>query len=113
MRTNFSPARLLAFSPLHPRASRLAPHALARPPSARMRGLRRVLRNPVTLAGAIIVVALVVTVLLADLLPLDDPNTMDVTARRLGPGAPGHLLGTDSFGRDLLSRTIHGGRLSL
>lgn len=83
------------------------------PQSARTRALRRVLRNPVTLAGLIIVVFLVVMVLLADLFPLDDPNAMDVTARRLAPGEGGHLLGTDSFGRDLLSRALYGGRLSL
>ncbi len=84
-----------------------------RPQSARTRALRRVLRNPVTLAGLIIVVFLVVMVLLADLFPLEDPNAMDVTARRLSPGSDGHLLGTDSFGRDLLSRALYGGRLSL
>src|SRR5688572_10868086 len=70
------------------------------PRSARTRALRRVLRNPVTVAGLVFVLILVLMALLADLLPLDDPLAMDVTARRVGPGADGHPLGTDSFGRD-------------
>jgi len=50
--------------------------------------------------------------LLAGLLPLDDPSKMSLMARRAGPSAA-HLLGTDPFGRDILSRLIFGARSSL
>jgi peptide/nickel transport system permease protein len=89
------------------------PERTLRPGSARARALRRALRNPVTVAGLFFVLVLILMALLADLLPLDDPLVMDVTARRAAPGTPGHPLGTDSFGRDLLSRTFYGARLSL
>ncbi len=42
-----------------------------------------------------------------------DPLSTDTAARSLPPGTPGHLLGTDTLGRDLLSRLLHGGRTSL
>lgn len=57
--------------------------------------------------GFIILLALV-----ADLLPLDNPNTAGVALPGLGPSA-GHLLGTDELGRDMLSRVIFGSRVSL
>jgi peptide/nickel transport system permease protein len=41
-----------------------------------------------------------------------DPFTM-VPAQRLRPPGPGHPFGTDSFGRDVLARTVHGARISL
>jgi len=41
-----------------------------------------------------------------------DPLAQDL-GERLRPPGPGHLLGTDEFGRDVLSRLIHGTRISL
>ncbi len=81
-------------------------------PSANMRALRQVFRAKVTVIGAIIVIALVILMLVVDWLPLDDPYTMTASLR-VPPGTPGHPLGTDAFGRDLLSRVIHGSRVSL
>jgi peptide/nickel transport system permease protein len=78
-----------------------------------MRALVRTMRSPVTVLGVVCVLALIVMALAATFLPLDDPTVMDPTARRVSPFSPGHLLGTDSFGRDLLSRALHGARLSL
>ncbi len=46
------------------------------------------------------------------LLELQSPTTTDPANRLQGPSFE-HLLGTDGYGRDLLSRTIHGGRISL
>lgn len=40
-------------------------------------------------------------------------NDQDITRRLEPPGAHGHLLGTDEVGRDVLSRLIHGARISL
>lgn len=42
-----------------------------------------------------------------------DPYKMNLEAPFLPPGSPGHLLGTDNFGRDILSRLLYGGRISL
>lgn len=54
----------------------------------------------------------VVLACLAGLLPLDDPSKMSLVARRKPPNLA-HLLGTDVFGRDLLSRLLFGARSSL
>lgn len=58
------------------------------------------------------IAALVLLALFAPLLAPDDPNYANILAVNQGPSAS-HLLGTDSFGRDLLSRLIYGARLSL
>ena len=77
------------------------------------RALRRILRTRVTVIGMVIVVFLIVLALGADVLPLKDPNVMDPLQLRKPPGTPGYLFGTDMFGRDQLSRVIHGARISL
>jgi peptide/nickel transport system permease protein len=51
--------------------------------------------------------------LLAPVLPLEDPNKQIASIARQGPGTPGHILGGDGLGRDMLSRLIWGGRASL
>jgi peptide/nickel transport system permease protein len=81
-------------------------------PSARMRLVRQVLRTRVTVIGIVIVIFLVVLALVVDLLPLEDPYTMEAALRK-PPGTPGHVLGTDDFGRDILSRVLHGSQVSL
>jgi peptide/nickel transport system permease protein len=48
--------------------------------------------------------AIVCLALLAPVLPLQDPNATAPANRLLPPLSPGHLLGTDHLGRDLLSR---------
>ena len=63
--------------------------------------------------GLALVLALVAAGALAPLLAPHDPNEVD-TARRLArPLTTSHPLGTDEFGRDLLSRLLHGARISL
>ncbi|MER7006000.1 ABC transporter permease [Dactylosporangium sp. NPDC000555] len=61
------------------------------------------------LAWLVIVVA---AAALADLLPLPDPTAQDYAYVRSGPSGA-HWLGTDSLGRDILSRIVHGARVSL
>jgi peptide/nickel transport system permease protein len=66
--------------------------------------------------AALALVALVGAVLagaLAPWLPLSDPDTVDTVNRLRPPLTPGHPLGTDEFGRDLLSRLVWGARISL
>jgi peptide/nickel transport system permease protein len=70
-------------------------------------------RSGSAMFGLALVVVLGAAAVLAPLLAPHDPDVID-TARRLArPLTPGHLLGTDEFGRDLLSRLLHGARTSL
>jgi peptide/nickel transport system permease protein len=69
-------------------------------------------RDPGVLAGALIVGGFVLLALGADWLPLRSPLEMAPQARMAAPSWE-RLFGADAFGRDLLSRTIHGARLSL
>jgi peptide/nickel transport system permease protein len=75
--------------------------------------VRRLLRNPVAVAAAAVIVAIVLAAVLAPWLGLADPYHGSM-ARRLRPvGHELYLLGSDEQGRDLMSRLIYGGRLSL
>ncbi len=75
--------------------------------------MRRLLKNPAALAGLLILAAFLAAALLAPFLAPYDPTAQDLAARLTPPGAPGHLLGTDRLGRDILSRLLFGARLSL
>jgi peptide/nickel transport system permease protein len=55
----------------------------------------------------------VVAATLAEWLPLPDPNAIDVAGRLAPPLSPGHVLGTDGTGRDVLARIVFGMRTSL
>ena len=69
--------------------------------------------NPMAMFGLAILVFLLAMAALAPLLAPQDPFTQDL-ANRLKPiGTEGHLLGTDSLGRDILSRLIYGSRITL
>ena len=68
--------------------------------------------NPLTLTGALIVLALVVLSVLAPVLTLYSPLETDLT-NRLQPSSAAHWLGTDDLGRDIFSRILHGTQLTL
>ena len=72
----------------------------------------RFLRSKTGLFGLLVVCCLVATALLADRLAPYSPYEVDVTAS-LSPPTRAHPLGTDLLGRDLLSRILHGSRISL
>ncbi|MBZ0157780.1 MAG: ABC transporter permease [Alphaproteobacteria bacterium] len=63
-------------------------------------------------AALAIVLFLFLLSLFAPLLPLQDPNRIDL-GRLRQPPSPEHPFGTDGKGRDILSRVIHGGRISI
>jgi peptide/nickel transport system permease protein len=63
--------------------------------------------------GAVCAGVVIVPVVLARVLPLPDPVRGVLADTSLPPFSPGHLLGTDANGRDLLSRILHGGQTSL
>jgi len=69
-------------------------------------------KNPLALLGAIIIFFSVMLSILGPFLPLQDPLTQNL-ANRLKPPSKEHICGTDSYGRDVLSRLIWGGRVSL
>jgi ABC-type dipeptide/oligopeptide/nickel transport system permease subunit len=76
--------------------------------------MRRLLRKNRLAVVALIAIALAVLAALgAPWLPLADPDAVDTPSRLKAPGTPGHPLGTDEFGRDLLSRLVWGARVSL
>lgn len=68
-------------------------------------------RHPGAMAGSIILGIIVLSVLFAGLSPYD-PEASDVR-NRLQPPSLAHPFGTDSLGRDLLTRCLYGGRISL
>jgi peptide/nickel transport system permease protein len=69
-------------------------------------------RHPTVVLGLTILLVIVAATLLAPWLSAHDPLTVNPMARLAEPSLD-HLLGTDGAGRDLWSRTIHGGRVSL
>lgn len=71
--------------------------------------LRRTLRSPAALCGLVIITLLVLIAVFAPLIAPFDPNWQDAAARLQAPNAH-HWLGTDSYGRDLLSRLVYGAR---
>ena len=69
-------------------------------------------RNPMAMAGLIVAVLLVVLSLAAPLLATDDPAVQSLR-ERLQPPSAAHWLGTDELGRDVYSRLLFGGRVTL
>ncbi|WP_246731863.1 dipeptide/oligopeptide/nickel ABC transporter permease/ATP-binding protein [Methylocapsa sp. S129] len=63
--------------------------------------------------GLLLLSLIVVVVVAAPILPLAPPHVANVAQRLRPPLTPGHFLGTDQVGRDILSRLIWGTRLSL
>lgn len=69
--------------------------------------------NSMAMVGLTILVLLVFTAVFAPVLAPQDPFSQDLASRLQPIGAEGHLLGTDSLGRDILSRLIYGARITL
>ena len=87
--------------------------APAEPPDSPTRNaLRLLVRHRLAMFGAALVAIEVGLALLAPWIAPHEPNRMDYKAVLSGPTAE-HPFGTDELGRDLLSRTLYGARLSL
>jgi len=69
--------------------------------------------NPLAMFGLAILLFLLAVAALAPWIAPHDPLTQDLASRLKPIGSDGHLLGTDSLGRDILSRLIHGSRITL
>jgi len=75
---------------------------------------RSVTRRRLTLIVGLVMLGIaILAVLLAPVLATQSPTAIDALHPMAAPGTSGHLLGTDQFGRDLLSRILYGGRIDL
>jgi len=90
------------------------PAEVSRPRGATLVGdaWRRFRRNRLALVGLVVVGALLGTALLAPWLAPYDPGKQSLFEKRARPGGK-YVLGADEFGRDILSRVIHGTRVAL
>ncbi|MFI0351047.1 ABC transporter permease [Actinomadura sp. 9N407] len=70
-------------------------------------------RRPGIWAAALVLAVFALAAAFAPLLTPYDPIATDTAATSLPPGSPGHPLGTDQIGRDLLARLLYGARTSL
>lgn len=77
------------------------------------RVLQRLARDPVTIAVAALLLLIVLAAIFAPFVVTHDPMQGSIIARLKGFGYKGHILGTDETGRDLYSRLVYGGRLTL
>ncbi|HEY1366334.1 MAG TPA: ABC transporter permease [Gaiellaceae bacterium] len=70
-------------------------------------------RHATLIAGVAILGFVIVVTLAAPLLTSYNPDSIDPLSPLVPPFSPGHLLGTDQFGRDVLTRILYGGRIDL
>lgn len=75
-------------------------------------GLRISRREPTMAAAIAVIVGVALISLTAPLFTSIGPNVINMSDRLIGP-SPSHWFGTDAFGRDVYTRTLYGGRVSL
>lgn len=76
------------------------------------RPIRRILKNPMALAGVFIVFSFIFTGLTADWIAPHNFDLANFTLARQGPSET-YILGNDELGRDMFSRLLYGSRISL
>ncbi|HEU5298942.1 MAG TPA: ABC transporter permease [bacterium] len=74
---------------------------------------RRLRRHRLAMVGLGIIGAIILLAIFAPYISPADPLAIDYAHTAAPPGVPGHLLGTDAVGRDILARLIYGTRVSL
>lgn len=74
--------------------------------------MRRAARRPLPVLGSALLIILILSALFAPWLTPYDPFEMNVVDRLLPPNET-YLFGTDAYGRDIFTRTLYGGRVSL
>jgi peptide/nickel transport system permease protein len=82
------------------------------PKLSRARAVARAFTHRSLLIGSIICLVLIVLVAAAPLLTSIDPNAQDPMAT-FSPPSMDHLMGSDAFGRDMFSRVLYGGRVTM
>jgi peptide/nickel transport system permease protein len=73
---------------------------------------RQFRKHKPAMAGMIVLALLILGVFIGPFIYPVSPETIDIVNSNLGP-TPGHPLGTDDLGRDILARNLHGGRISI
>jgi peptide/nickel transport system permease protein len=74
---------------------------------------RRLWRNKVAVSGLAVLLVMTILTIAAPVLPLAPPDEIHAVDKLSAPGEKGYILGSDQLGRDVLSRIIWGGRVSL
>ncbi|MEN3067034.1 ABC transporter permease [Uliginosibacterium sediminicola] len=75
-------------------------------------GLRKLLRNPLSCAGLVVILALLLVAAAAPWVATHNPLTQDLYNTLKAPSAE-HWFGTDEYGRDIFSRLVYGSRVTL
>ncbi|MFZ4288532.1 nickel transporter permease [Variovorax sp. HJSM1_2] len=75
-------------------------------------GLRRLMHNPMTVAGLVVVALLLLVALFAPWIATHNPLEQNLKQALQAPSSA-HWFGTDEYGRDVFSRLVHGSRISL
>lgn len=87
--------------------------AASAPPRLQGRVLRRFLRHRLAMPSLVVILVLVAASLLAPWIAPFDPEALNIMNAYLPPLSGPHILGTDDLGRDVLTRLLHAGRISL
>lgn len=74
--------------------------------------LRRLMNNKSAVIGGVVIIIVIISAIFAPAISPYDPYEMNMPGRLQEPDGT-HILGTDQFGRDLLTRLIYGARVSL
>ncbi|HSY35454.1 MAG TPA: ABC transporter permease [Acidobacteriaceae bacterium] len=82
------------------------------PPSPLTSLLRQAAHHPLAVAGCLVLAIFLICAIFAPWLAPHDPAQLNLSARLLPPSSA-HWFGTDELGRDVLSRTLYGARISL
>ena len=90
-----------------------AGEATLRPPARRSSALRRFFRHRLATIGMFVVAVLTIGAAGAPWLAPHDPDEIDISQRYAPPLTQGHILGSDDLGRDVLTRLLYAGQVSL
>lgn len=69
--------------------------------------------RPLRVVALVYVILMLIVMVLAPILAPADPLAQNITNSMMPPGSPGHFLGTDNLGRDVLSRLMYGAQIEL
>ena len=70
-------------------------------------------RNKLAIVGLCFILFWVIVALVAPFVAPFDPTGINFADKLVAPGVNGHILGTDQYGRDVLSRIMYGARISI
>ncbi|MGB7339016.1 MAG: ABC transporter permease [Phototrophicaceae bacterium] len=91
------------------------PIALTEPESTHLlkETMRILWRNPVVLIGLFVIIFWLMVSLIAPIAAPNDPLAQNVSTRLSAPGEEGYIFGSDELGRDIFTRVMYGGRITL